>query len=204
MKNINKKALYESIMKNVAIEVKKYLVENTVKSSIYDDTTWEEFIRRQTNLEDLICAFNGVFNLYDIDVDLFDSVDMGFIWFEDNDDVQTLGGFIKEVKKYGDSPIEDLEFDDQTGDMTFSCNGDEFIIPYVEPFFDIAQICEDIIDKYNIQKGDGWIGKADIDRYIKDTFVFMDAKTIEEIYNQMEYFVKKVHPTKSVFKLIIK
>lgn len=198
MTNIDKKALYESIMKNVAIEVKKYLVENTVKSSIYDDTTWEEFISRQNTLEDLVCAFNGVYNIYDIDIDLFDSVDMGFIWFEDNDDAQTLGGFIKEVKKYGDSPIEDLEFDDQTGDMTFSCNGDEFIIPYVEPFFDTEQICEDIIDKYNIQIGDGWIGKADIDRYIKDTFVFMDAKTIEEIYSQMEYFVKKVHPTKSV------
>ena len=198
MTNIDKKALYESIMKNVAIEVKKYLVENTVKSSIYDDTTWEEFLSRQNTLEDLVCAFNGVYNIYDIDIDLFDSVDMGFIWFEDNDDAQTLGGFIKEVKKYGDSPIEDLEFDDYTGDMTFSCNGDEFIIPYIEPFFDTAQICKDIINKYNIQNGDGWIGKADIDRYIKDTFVFMDAKTIEEIYNQMKYFVKKVHPTKSV------
>lgn len=198
MTNIDKKALYESIMKNVAIEVKKYLVENTVKSSIYDDTTGEEFISRQNTLEDLVCAFNGVYNIYDIDIDLFDSTDMGFIWFEDNDDAQTLGGFIKEVKKYGDSPIEDLKFDAQNGEMTFSCNGDEFIIPYVEPYFDTTQICEDIINKYNIQKGDGWIGKADIDRYLKDTFVFMDAKTIEEIYNQMEYFVKKVHPTKSV------
>lgn len=198
MTNIDKKALYESIMKNVAIEVKKYLVENTVKSSIYDDTTWEEFISRQTNLEDLICAFNGVYNIYDIDIDLFDSVDMGFIWFEDNDNAQTFSGFIKEVKKYGDSPIENLEFDDEQGEMIFSCNGDEFIIPYVEPFFDTVQICKDIINKYNIQKGDSWIGKADIDRYIKDTFVFMDANTIEEIYNQMEYFVKKVHPTKSV------
>jgi hypothetical protein len=198
MANIDKKALYESIMKNVAIEVKKYLVESAAKRSIYDDTTWEEFISRQNTLEDLVCAFNGVYNIYDIDIDLFDSVDMGFIWFEDNDDAQTLGGFIKEVKKYGDSPIEDLEFDDQTGDMTFSCNGDEFIIPYVEPFFDTVQICEDIINKYNIQKGDGWIGKADIDRYIKDTFVFMDAKTIKEIYKQMAHFVKQVHPIKSV------
>ena len=198
MANIDKKALYESIMKNVAIEVKKYLVESAAKRSIYDDTTWEEFISRQNTLEDLVCAFNGVYNIYDIDIDLFDSVDMGFIWFEDNDDAQTLGGFIKEVKKYGDSPIEDLEFDDQTGDMTFSCNGDEFIIPYVEPFFDTVQICEDIINKYNIQKGDGWIGKADIDRYIKDTFVFMDAKTIKEIYKQMTHFVKQVHPIKSV------
>ena len=198
MTNIDKKALYESIMKNVAIEVKKYLVESATKSSIYDDATWEEFISRQNTLEDLVCAFNGVYNIYDIDIDLFDSVDMGFIWFEDNDDAQTLSGFIKEVKKYGDSPIEDLEFDDQTSDMIFSCNGDEFIIPYVEPFFDTDQICEDIINKYNIQKGDGWIGKADIDRYIKDTFVFMDAKTIKEIYNQMKHFVKKVHPTKSV------
>ena len=54
MTNIDKKALYESIMKNVAIEVKKYLVENTVKSSIYDDTTWEEFLSRQNTLEDLL------------------------------------------------------------------------------------------------------------------------------------------------------
>jgi hypothetical protein len=49
-----------------------------------------------------------------------------------------------------------------------------------------------------MQDGDEWIGKADIDRYIKDTYAFMDAKTIKEIYKQMKYFVKKVHPTKSV------
>jgi hypothetical protein len=198
MTNIDKKALYESIMKNVAIEVKKYLNESATKSSIYDDTTWEEFISRQNTLEDLVCAFNGVYNIYDIDIDLFDSADMGFIWFEDNDNAQTLPGFIKEVKKYGDSPIEDLEFDDETGDMIFSCNGDDFFIPFVEPFFDTVQICKDIIDKYNMQDGDEWIGKADIDRYIKDTYAFMDAKTIKEIYKQMKYFVKKVHPTKSV------
>ena len=85
MTTIDKKALYESIMKNVAIEVKKYLVESATKSSIYDDTTWEEFISRQNTLEDLVCAFNGIYNIYDIDIDLFDSADMGFIWFEDND-----------------------------------------------------------------------------------------------------------------------
>jgi hypothetical protein len=82
--------------------------------------------------------------------------------------------------------------------MIFSCNGDDFFIPFVEPFFDTVQICKDIIDKYNMQDGDEWIGKADIDRYIKDTYAFMDAKTIKEIYKQMKYFVKKVHPTKSV------
>ena len=100
MTNIDKKALYESIMKNVAIEVKKYLTESA-QSSLYNDTTWKEFVSRQNTLEDLVCAFNGVYNIYDIDIDLFDSTDMGFIWFEDNDDAQTLGGFIKEVKKYG-------------------------------------------------------------------------------------------------------
>ena len=99
MTTIDKKALYESIMKNDAIEVKKYLTESTTKSSIYDDTTWKEFVSRQNTLEDLVCAFNGVYNIYDIDIYLFDFTDMGFIWFEDNDDAQTLGGFIKEVKK---------------------------------------------------------------------------------------------------------
>jgi hypothetical protein len=106
----------------------KNLINYITESKIEND------LAKCKNLEQLICRFQGVKSLSELTQDDMDAFDLGFIWFNDENSDMKLNDFIKKVKSYGDAKIEDLNFDKSHGIMTFSCNGDDFDLDYVDNY----------------------------------------------------------------------
>lgn len=99
--------------------------------SFINESKFETELSKCNTLEKFICKFQGIKNLNELTQDDFDSYDLGFVWFGDDFADITLSDFIKKVKSYGNSKIEDLEFDNNI--VTFTCNGDQFDLDYVDP-----------------------------------------------------------------------
>lgn len=102
--------------------LKNYIFESRVENDLSKCKTLEEFI----------CRFEGVKSLSELTQDDMEAYDLGFIWFGDDFADLTIDEFVEKVKSYGNAKIENLHFDSNNGIVTFTCNGDDFDLDYVD------------------------------------------------------------------------